>query len=171
VMHPGASDPERMYPARIFAQSGRILVRDYGYQVLVTGTAAETGLVNEVCVGIGAGAAAAAGIFSLRQYAAMISLSPLLISNNTGPVHIAAGTGTPAVVAYARTNLQHTPWKVRHKILYFDVPCKACMRQVCPGYHDSKGQGIAPQDIAFAALELLGSSRLPSGNFGLPLSL
>ncbi len=41
--------------------------------------------------------------------AAVLQIAPLLISNNTGPVHIAAGLGTPVVVLYALTNPQHTP--------------------------------------------------------------
>src|SRR2546425_4889283 len=43
---------------------------------------------------------------------ATITAQERLISNNTGPVHIAAAVGTPVVDLYALTNPQHTPWGV-----------------------------------------------------------
>ncbi len=54
---------------------------------------------------------------------ALLSFAPLLISNNTGPVHIAAALDTPVVDLYALTNPQHTPWNTSHRTLYRDVPC------------------------------------------------
>ncbi len=58
--------------------------------------------------------------------------APLLVSNNTGPVHIAAAVGTPVVDLYALTNPQHTPWGVPNRVLYHDVPCKYCYKSICP---------------------------------------
>ena len=58
--------------------------------------------------------------------------APLLVSNNTGAVHIAAAVGTPVVDLYALTNPQHTPWLVPHRVLSRDVPCRNCYKSVCP---------------------------------------
>lgn len=49
-------------------------------------------------------------------------MSPLLISVNSGPVHIAAASGTPVIVLYALTNPQHLPWKAKGKALLYDIP-------------------------------------------------
>ncbi|WP_254448472.1 glycosyltransferase family 9 protein [Spirosoma rhododendri] len=62
-----------------------------------------------------------AGQLDLPEFCGLIALAPLLISNNTGPVHIAAAVNTPVVVAYAKTNPQHTPWMVPSKVLYVEV--------------------------------------------------
>ncbi|WP_186774425.1 glycosyltransferase family 9 protein [Chitinophaga pinensis] len=52
----------------------------------------------------------------------LIAHAPLLVSVNTGTVHIAAAVQTPVLVVYALTNPQHIPWAVTNEVLYFDVP-------------------------------------------------
>ena len=87
----------------------------------------------------------------MEQLCALISAANLLISNNTGPVHIAAAVGTRTVDIYALTNPQHTPWKVESRVLTHDVPCKYCYKSVCPeGHHDCL-RLISPQQVVAAA--------------------
>jgi ADP-heptose:LPS heptosyltransferase len=97
-----------------------------------------------------------AGLLDLGELAALLARAPLLISNNTGPVHVAAAVGTPVVDLYALTNPQHTPWAVPHRVLSHDVPCKYCYKSVCPaGHHDCLVR-VAPDSVVTAALDLLG---------------
>jgi hypothetical protein len=57
---------------------------------------------------------------------------------------------------YALTNPQHTPWKVRSRVLNRDVPCRNCLKSVCPmGHHDCL-RLVEPAEVAQAALELMG---------------
>jgi ADP-heptose:LPS heptosyltransferase len=79
----------------------------------------------------------------------------VLITNNTGPAHIAAAVGTPVVDVYALTNPQHTPWRVSSRVLSFDVPCKNCFKSVCPHGHNDCLRRIEPEAVARAAFELL----------------
>jgi ADP-heptose:LPS heptosyltransferase len=51
----------------------------------------------------------------------LIKMAPIVVSVNTGTVHIAAAVNTPVVVLYAQTNPQHTPWMVPNKVLEFEV--------------------------------------------------
>ena len=81
-------------------------------------------------------------------------MSRLLISNNTGPVHIAAAVGTPVVDLYALTNPQHTPWRVPNRVLFNDVPCKYCYRSICPMGHHACLRGVDADTVIDAALEL-----------------
>jgi ADP-heptose:LPS heptosyltransferase len=71
--------------------------------------------------GIGENSFSMAGIFSIEEFIALISMAPLVISVNTGTVHIAAATQTPVIVLYALTNPQHTPWEVSSKVLFYSV--------------------------------------------------
>jgi ADP-heptose:LPS heptosyltransferase len=71
------------------------------------------------------------------------------VSNNTGPVHLAAALGTPVVDLYALTNPQHTPWLVPHRVLSRDVPCRNCYRSVCP--HGTNACLDIPVDSVVAA--------------------
>ena len=102
-----------------------------------------------------------AGRLDVAALAAAISLSDLLIVNNTGPAHMAAALGIPVVDLYAQTNLQHTPWQVEHRLLYHEVPCRGCLKSICPqGHHDCLRR-VAPERVAAAAEELLRLRGLP----------
>jgi ADP-heptose:LPS heptosyltransferase len=93
----------------------------------------------------------------------VIQQAPLLIANNTGPVHIAAAVGTPVVDLYALTNPQHTPWQVPSRVLSHDVECKFCYRSVCPQGHHHCLDLVEPQAVVQASLELLEESQRCSG--------
>lgn len=152
VLHPGATAESRRYPAARFAQAVSHLHAQA--PVLVTGGKSEDELASVVCQG-DPRAINLAGQLSLGQLIALIERARLLISNNSGPVHIAAATGTPVVDLYALTNPQHTPWQVANRVLNHDVPCKNCYRSVCPQGHHACLLGVEPQQVAEAARELL----------------
>ncbi|MEX8546440.1 MAG: glycosyltransferase family 9 protein [Mucilaginibacter sp.] len=122
ILHPGVSELKRQYPTENWIELGKKLVADFGYQLLLTGSASEKQLTDEIRQGIGTNAFSIAGLLALDEFICLIKEAPLLLSVNTGPVHIAAATQTPVVVLYAQTNPQHTPWKTPNKILFFEVP-------------------------------------------------
>jgi ADP-heptose:LPS heptosyltransferase len=90
----------------------------------------------------------------------LISQAPLLITNNTGPAHIAAAVGTPVVDLYALTNPQHTPWGVPSRVLNQSVPCKNCFKSICPEQHQHCLSLVKPEQVVSAALELLEEKKL-----------
>ncbi len=94
-------------------------------------------------------------MLELDQLAALIQHAPLLISNNTGPAHMAAALGTPVVDIYALTNPQHTPWQVPNRVLNHDVPCKYCYKSTCPLEHHDCLRLLAPHEVVAATLDLL----------------
>jgi len=155
VLHPGASAASRRYPPDRFAIAARAVADAQGGHVLVTGDGNESTLIDQVCAQIGDAAIGLAGKLDLASLAALIEASPLLITNNTGPAHIAAAVGTPVVDLYALTNPQHTPWQVPSRVLSHDVPCRNCFKSVCPQGHNDCLRRIAPFEVARAALDLL----------------
>jgi lipopolysaccharide heptosyltransferase II len=156
LAHCGATAESRRYPAVLFAQAIDMLA-GAGECVILTGSADEVPLVRDVS----ARSASAdrlvnlAGALTLGQLGALIERAGLLVSNNSGPVHMAAALGTPVVDLYALTNPQHTPWQVPHRLLYRDVPCKYCYRSVCPEGHHACLSAVEPWRVAQAAFELL----------------
>jgi lipopolysaccharide heptosyltransferase II len=161
VIHPGASAPSRRYAPEGFAEAARRLVLELGWPVVFTGDASERPLVESIRARMAAPAHSLAGELSLAELAALIECAPLLIANNTGPVHIAAAVGTPVVDLYALTNPQHTPWAVPNRVLNHDVPCKPCYKSVCPeGHHDCL-RLVPPGAIVQAAVELIAPSGRP----------
>lgn len=158
VIHPGATAPSRRYPPEGFAIVARKLVQDAAMQVVFTGTPPEQELVESIRFLMGVPSYSLVDRLCLEELAALLQLSPLLISNNTGPVHIAAAVGTPVVDLYALTNLQHTPWGIPHRVLFHDVPCRQCYKSICPEGHHHCLRLVEPELVVQAALELLNLS-------------
>jgi lipopolysaccharide heptosyltransferase II len=150
VMHPGASAPSRRYPEERFAEVARGLVRDLGLQVVFTGSLAERPMVERIRAAMGAPSHSLAGRLTVAALAALLARAPLLVTNNTGPAHVAAGVGTPVVVLYALTNPQHQPWKVPTRLLSHDVPCRNCYRSVCPEAHHDCLSRVEPAAVLSA---------------------
>ncbi len=155
IVHPGASAPSRRYAPESFAAVASRLAIDLGYDVVFTGTEEEIPLVEQIRSAMRAPSHSLAGQLSLGELGAVLSLAPLLISNNTGPVHIAAAVGTPVVDLYALTNPQHAPWGVPSRVLSHDVPCKYCYRSVCPEGHHNCLRLVTPEQVIRATRELL----------------
>ncbi|RPJ71232.1 MAG: glycosyltransferase family 9 protein [Acidobacteria bacterium] len=155
VIHPGASAPSRRYPPESFAAAARQLAAIARCPIVFTGSDGERELVEGIRREMGAASVSLAGRLSLQGMAALLALAPVLVSNNTGPVHMAAALGTPVVDLYGLTNPQHAPWQVPSRVLFHDVPCRYCYKSVCPQQHHGCLRGVSPDDVARAAMELL----------------
>ncbi len=152
VLHPGATAPSRRYPIASYAQVVELLVAD-GFQVVITGSDSESDLAQQLICDRRR-VHALTGKLTVEQLAGLIGLAPLCITNNTGPAHIAAALGTPVIDLYALTNPQHTPWRVASRVLNVDVPCRHCLKSICPEGHHHCLSLVQPRDVYEAALEL-----------------
>ncbi|HET8586467.1 MAG TPA: lipopolysaccharide heptosyltransferase II [Candidatus Limnocylindria bacterium] len=154
VLHPGATAPARRYPVDRYASAARSLVDEHGWRVVVVGGEDDANLAERLVTRLGGRAVSLAGRLNLGELAALIARAPLFIGNNSGPAHLAAAVATPAVVLYALTNPQHTPWGVPSRVLSHDVPCRNCYSSVCPAGHHLCLLAIEPAEIVAAALSL-----------------
>ncbi|QJD98611.1 glycosyltransferase family 9 protein [Massilia forsythiae] len=125
LLQPGASDPRRRWPARCFAQLGDMLARD-GARIVVNGSAQEAGLVAEVAGHMHHPATTLAGplapapvpapapapgldgtasALGLGGLCGLLARAALVVSNDTGPLHLALALGVPCVGIFWLTNL------------------------------------------------------------------
>ena len=76
------------------------------------------------------------GQTSLRELMALLKLCRILLTNDTGPMHLAAALGTPVVVPFGSTSPELTgpglPGDARHRLLKSDAPCSPCFLRECP---------------------------------------
>jgi ADP-heptose:LPS heptosyltransferase len=100
-----------------------------------------------------------AGRLSLGELGAALGLAAVAVTSDIGPAHIAAAVGAPVVDLYALTHPQHTPWNVRSRVLFHDVPCRFCYASTCPEGHQACLAGVAPRRVADAVRELLAAAR------------
>jgi len=77
-----------------------------------------------------------AGQTTLRELMALLKLSRLLLTNDTGPMHVAAALGTPVIVPFGSTSPELTgpglPGDVSHRLIKADAPCSPCFLRSCP---------------------------------------
>ena len=98
-LHPGARAASRRWAPEKFAAVGDALAQ-MGYQVVLTGSAQEAPLVQEVARAMRSPALDTAGQTSLDTLAQLIGEARLLVSNDTGVSHLAVAMKTPSVVLF-----------------------------------------------------------------------
>ena len=159
LLHPGASAASRRYPAAHWAHVVRLLAQELQLPLVLTGSAEESELVDGIQFASAVPAVSLAGRLTLGELGAALRLAAVAVTNNTGPAHMAAAVGTPVVDLYALTNPQHTPWNVRSRVLFHDVPCRFCYKSTCPEGHQACLAGIEPRRVVEAVRALLDATR------------
>jgi ADP-heptose:LPS heptosyltransferase len=128
VLHPGASDTRRRWPATRFAEVGDALAAA-GAEVLVTGTAPERDIVAEVVAAMRRPARPLVGELSMGGLAGLLSGSAVVVANDTGPLHLAAAVGAATVGIYWVGNLINgaPAYRRRHRpMLSWTINCPEC---------------------------------------------
>jgi ADP-heptose:LPS heptosyltransferase len=104
VLQPGATDPRRRWPAERFAALGDRLAQA-GMRVAVNGAAGEAALVDDVVGAMRHPAIGLAGVLGLGGLCGLLERAALVVSNDTGPLHLALALGRPSVGIFWLTNL------------------------------------------------------------------
>ncbi len=168
VIHPGAADFRRRWPTRHFATVADQIARDRGVQVVLTGTEAERDIVDRVMDAMHAPAINLCGCLTIGGLTGLLSQAQLVISNDTGPLHLARAVNTPTVgVFWAPNVINWGPlFRERHRVvLSWTVECPVC-GWTCPqDYPFNRHNGCDhaasfveaadPQEVLDSALDLL----------------
>lgn len=109
ILNPGGNKPEKRWPAERFIALGRALRDQHRCAIAINGSPAERALVNTIAAGIGEDSInlTQRGI-TLGSLKAIIKRAALLITNDTGPRHLAAALGTPCVALFGPTDHRWT---------------------------------------------------------------
>lgn len=156
VLHPGATAASRRWPAPRFGAAAAAIAERAGCAAVFSGATGDLALVQQAREAMAVPAASLAGELALGEFAALLEGARALVANNSAPAHLAAALGTPVVNVYALTNPQHTPWRVRSRVLSHDVPCRWCLKSSCPLQHNDCLRRVTPEEVADAALEMMG---------------
>jgi heptosyltransferase-2 len=144
-----------------FGEVGDILSSELGLQVVFIGSDAEKPIAERIRSRMSAAAAILNGKTSLETLIGVLSDAALIITNDSGPMHIAAALGVPTVAVFGSTDERVTgPRGRRVRVVKHPVECSPCLLRECPIDHRCMN-GIAVADVCAAARELLesGSSR------------
>ncbi|CAN7163136.1 glycosyltransferase family 9 protein [Massilia sp. LjRoot122] len=104
-IHPGARTRDKCWPPERFAEVADQLKQEFGLDTVLTGSAAEAPLARAVAQHMRTPAIEAAAPISIGAMAALMSRARLLICNDTGVSHIAAGLGLSSVVVFSKADI------------------------------------------------------------------
>jgi lipopolysaccharide heptosyltransferase II len=145
-----------------FAAVARRLAAERGATIVLTGSPADRSMVDEVKQGIGtARVVDAAGELDLPSLAALLGRLDVLVTGDTGPMHLAAAMGTPVVALFGPSHVErYGPLAARQRILRVDLPCSPCGQvrlppERCRGHVPDCMDGIQVDAVVRAAEELL----------------
>lgn len=133
LVHPGARFASRRWPAGRFAElADRLASR--GWQIAITGSVDETQLAASVRGQMRMPAVDLSGATGLGELGAAIESCRLLVCNDTGVSHLAAGVGARSVVVACGSDIRR--WRPldrrRHPMLAVDLHCRPCAEPECP---------------------------------------
>jgi ADP-heptose:LPS heptosyltransferase len=134
-VHPGASVPEKRWPGEAFGRVAQGLIKR-GYAVAVTGSSGERDLTRRIS-GLAAGAMDLGGRTNLSALIALVARADIVVSNDTGPAHIAYALRTPSVTLFGPST-DTERWgplnRRRHAVLFGDpipeIPAEAVVERV-----------------------------------------
>lgn len=115
-IHPGARRRDKCWPAQRFAEVADALAMEFGVKVVLTGSGKEADLTAAVAAAMHTPAIDAAAPISIGAMAALMRNARLLVCNDTGVSHIAAGLGLPSVVIFSLADMRR--WAPANKVLH-----------------------------------------------------
>jgi len=157
-LNPGATAPSRRWPQERFAAVGRRLRQAADARVVVLGGRLEAPLARDVAAAV-PGAASLAGRTDLKTLMGVLAALDLLVTNDTGPMHLAAALGTPLLDLCGAADERVTgPRGPRARVLRERLFCSPCVRNVCP-FDLQCMRALTTDRVAAAALAELGEDR------------
>jgi ADP-heptose:LPS heptosyltransferase len=125
---PGGKQVGHRWPLERFITVARYLKHERGLNVLTVGSTGERELCDELLKAVGGGINLA-GELSLRGTTELLARARFLLTNDTGPMHLAAASGTPVVAIYGSKDLagRWYPHGTGHELFRARTACPQCL--------------------------------------------
>jgi lipopolysaccharide heptosyltransferase II len=167
ALHTPGGRAIKQWPADRFADAAVRLAREMDAAVVLTGGPEDRAIVDEA-----AGRLAQANVRTLRLdapsdlviLAGILAQCRLLLTGDTGPMHLAAAVGTPVVAVFGPSMpWRYAPLVAGHRIVRVDLPCSPCNRirqppERCVGHTPDCLVGVTTEMVVSAGRDLLAST-------------
>lgn len=129
-LNPGAEyGPAKRWPVERFIEAATRLRKKLGCRWMLFGGPNDAGLTSKIAAACPS-SIDLAGKTTLRELCALFRCCRLVLTNDTGPMHLAAAVGVPVIVPFGSTAPELTG--PRNGVITGDVPCAPCFRRECP---------------------------------------
>jgi len=163
-LNPGAEyGPAKRWPEDRFIEAARLLTANTNCHWWIFGGPGDVAVADRIAASLPRGGAQSlAGKTTLRELCAALKACTVVLTNDTGPMHVAAAVGTPVVVPFGSTSPELTgpgwPAGDGHRLLHGQASCAPCFRRTCP--IDFRCMtSIAVSDVVGAVLQLTAKMR------------
>ncbi len=158
-LHLFARKPEKCWPGERFMEAARRLRADHGGTVVLIGGKDNGAAASGVAGRIGPACVDLTGTTAIGTLGAVIERLAVLLTNDSGPAHIAYALGTPTVTIFGETDPErwgppaHGPFRAVKRVL----PCSPCREDTCDsGYACLRSIGV--DEVVAAAAEVFGTN-------------
>ena len=134
AINPVALWPTKLWRDDLFASLAERIAREMGMPVVFTGSRDEQFYINAVMQRVPTERIVnLAGLTTLKDLACLYRRAALVVTTDSGPMHIAAAVGTTVVALFGPTDPRRTgPYGPHHIVIRKELPCSPCFRKTCP---------------------------------------
>lgn len=137
------------------------LLKDKDVYIVYFGDTGTTHLVKEICADLPPRVVNLAGLTSLRELSALIGNCDVILTNDSGPMHIADAIGVPIIALFGSTSdIVTGPWHGGHggTLIHKHAQCSPCYQRTCPiDFRCMKS--IGTDEVFEAIIKILGTKR------------
>ena len=160
AINPGAfyGSAKRWIPER-FAAVAQLLNEKYQQNIVLIGGPGERDIGRDIEKMMDRQPLNLIGKTTVREVMAILARCTLLITNDSGPMHVAAALGTPLVAIFGPTDHTTTsPTAGNSRLIRKEISCSPCLLRQCPKEHQCM-QAVTTEEVFQAAAELLDSQQ------------
>jgi heptosyltransferase II len=152
---PGAEyGPAKRWPETHYADLARRLAAE-GYEVWLLGSPKDAPVGDSIAAASGGIARNLCGATTLTDAVLLLSLADLVVTNDSGLMHVAAALERPTVAIYGSSSPGFTPpLSEKARVVKLDLPCSPCFERVCPLKHFDCMIGLTPERVHARIREL-----------------
>ncbi len=157
ILCPGAEyGPAKRWLPGYFSELVRKLA-GAGLDIWLAGSARDSALGAEIALGSGHACANLCGKTTLGEAIDLLSYAALVVSNDSGLMHVAAALDKPLIALYGSSSAAFTPpLSARARIVSLGLPCSPCFERVCPLGHFNCMTQLTPEHV-WRHIDLAGS--------------
>lgn len=149
--------PSKQWPADYYADIARAKLSE-GWRVWLFGSVKDKEITDSIITATEHQAENLSGMTELSEAVDLLSLASLVVTNDSGLMHIAAALGRSLIVIYGSTSPEFTPpLSKKAQILRSSLSCSPCFKRTCPYRHHDCMKKLKPEQILEAATTIFSS--------------